>query len=418
MKTQVPDFILPSTVEFQRQVLADAISSPESLVEVLRFVHASMFDGDNRTVFQTLVEMYEKSETIDLVTLSSRIDIKTLTPLLGLTTSLSGSGAYIIDHCKALRMETARKMACLKAIEIMQAVSAKKDEGDLLKLFADGAEAVEGNVSKSETVTSVEAVNRYLESLECETQRIPTGLQTIDTATGGGFGSGQLILLAARPSVGKTALALAFARTAAGSGYPVAYFSLEMTNEELAERMLLSTGRMSKHDTLHRNWDAINNAATGIDGLPIHFNDSLSDVDSIIAEMSHLQRKGACKLAILDYLGLTDTIDPKALPVHDIATKSRRLKLAAKRFGIPILLLAQLNRNSVSESRSPQLHDLRDSGALEQDADLVLMIEKTEDENLNLWVRKHRGGRRDFAVKLRPENSYTTFVEVGLSTFH
>jgi replicative DNA helicase len=120
--------------------------------------------------------------------------------------------------------------------------------------------------------------------------------------------------------------------------------------------------------------------------------------------------EGKCELAIIDYLGRIDT-DSKENIYTRVSRITGKLKDIAKANNIPIVLLCQLNRDVVNENRSPRLSDLRDSGSIEQDADIVLMLENKDDDGLTMWVRKNRQGRKDFPINLRHNDSYTVFLE-------
>lgn len=256
----------------------------------------------------------------------------------------------------------------------------------------------------------------------------------LDDLTFGGFDGGQLVILAARPSVGKTAVALFMALQASKTGKRAHIFSIEMTRQQLAKRYLFAEGTISAYDLTRRtlDWDEFNRIMASYANSGIYINDRLNSIDGIVGEIIRQHTLGQLDIAYIDYLGLIrEVAQTTERKVGTIGIVTARLKEVAKSLGIPIVLLCQLNRNSVQNGvkRAPVLADLRDSGSIEQDADIVLMLEpKTEvvqgfgDEmprevdKLNMWVRKNREGKREVAVELETNQTHTTYEQIGLIT--
>jgi replicative DNA helicase len=256
------------------------------------------------------------------------------------------------------------------------------------------------------------------EKAEGKVLRTPTGFYTLDRMTYGGFNAGNLVILAARPSVGKTAVMLQMARTAAIVGKTVNIYSLEMTNTELAQRFLYATehitpGQMASADV---DWQSFEVASAQYASKPIYLSDSLFAEDEIIANITLNNQSGKCDIVFIDYLGLVMYANSKELLSNQIASFTKRLKKVAKACKIPIVLLCQLNRSSASEKRPPQLYDLRDSGSIEQDADIVLMLERATENldgrDVNMWVRKNRQGiAGDIKVEIEGNDTFTAFKD-------
>jgi len=233
---------------------------------------------------------------------------------------------------------------------------------------------------------------------------IPTGLADVDKLLGG-LKTGQLIIVAARPGQGKTALAITIARHVAGTSVPVMVFSLELTRREIVQRLVAGDSGLSGHDIAAKSLEeyqteAMRWAMESIASLPIRIDErclSVSQIGSLVR--MHVQREGV-RVVVIDYLSLIGPEDRKAPREQQVATMTRQLKTLAKDLGIAVILLAQLNRALEQRSdRKPQLSDLRESGAIEQDADVVGFIERPimSDENADqheawLYVRKHRNG--------------------------
>ena len=210
---------------------------------------------------------------------------------------------------------------------------------------------------------------------------ISTGLPYMDRITGGWRG-GQLVILAARPAMGKTAVALHFAQAAAGAGVPVCIFSLEMPATQLGGRMLVGasgvdarafrSGAVSTED-----WQRIEPGAARLSGLPVTIIDTPSiSMPAIRAQCRALQRQGRCSMVVIDYLQLTaPDSDKRNNREREVAEMSRAAKVLAKELDVPVILLSQLSREAEKDAK-PQLSHLRESGAIEQDADMVIFIDR------------------------------------------
>ena len=213
---------------------------------------------------------------------------------------------------------------------------------------------------------------------------IPTGLQRLDVLTGGWRG-GQLVVLAGRPGMGKSAAMLHFARTAAVAGVPVCVFSAEMPNTQLAGRMLVggsgvNSGSFRTGDIDADGWRELERAAADLSAMPVYLNDRANITPvAIRSQCKAMARRGRCGMVIIDYLQLLDTAsrNTNSTREREIAAASRSAKLLAKELDAPVLLLSQLSRKVEERSdKTPMLSDLRESGAIEQDADMVLFLDR------------------------------------------
>lgn len=227
---------------------------------------------------------------------------------------------------------------------------------------------------------------------------ITTGLSHLDRITGGWRG-GQLVVLAGRPSMGKTALSLLFVRAAAEQGVPVCYFSLEMTDTMLVGRMLVGASRVDagafRAGTVStEDWRQIESGAEMLRPLPLYlFDRSMMTMPQIRVQARSMQRKGRCGIVIIDYLQLIGTPTEERRygnREREVAEISRAAKLLAKELDIPVVLLAQLSRKIEERTdKTPLLSDLRESGAIEQDADMVIFI----DRPAVYGIKEFDGGR-------------------------
>lgn len=433
--TTISDYPLPDSVDIERLVIAELVSYPSEITSAEKIINVEMFSNEGcRKSWETLRRMLDNGISIDLITFKSNIDnsiFQEVIPYIAKT----GTMLSVHSHCNALRDAAMKRKAYFCGVEMIRSsVSAISDIGEIMNIPSKFVEDVNSDYKTEESTKRISEVINELggeieriqnDQLQGKRTRIPTGFNFLDALTYSGFAPGNLIILAARPSVGKTAIMLQMAQKAPNSGFSAMIFSLEMTNQELAQRMMFSTGEISPTQIVNGsvNWQSFERAAGGFAGLPMYLNDTARTVEDITSEIILNNRQGKCDIAFIDYLGLIHHRDNKQ-PLHQaIAEITKTLKDVAKRCRIPIVLLCQLNRASVSEKRPPMLFDLRDSGSIEQDADIVLMLERDiESSNgqgdhagLNMWVRKNRQGRAgDIAIKLSPNQTYTSFQEVGL----
>ena len=419
------DIPFPETAALERQVIADVIQSPDMMGDVLPLIHIDFFTNtERRGIWELLTDHYNKGLSFDMQTITAEIGKPFIDEILPLLPDAGGS-ISVIQHTNLLRTGAARRRAYCASLDFLQnAVNPKTTEEDILSSIEGFSRTVEGEapllseIKLAQGIKEVKEEAQRIESLkeQGKTIRISTGFNYLDDCLNKGFKPGQLIVLAARPSVGKTAVMLQMAKTAARSDNPVILFSLEMTCPELCERLLFSTGKVSPFKMANGEveWQAFLEAENELRPLPIFINDFSRSLDEIVSRLTRAVKQGRCKIAFIDYLGLIqDTLNPGYNKLYQIIAKiTGDLKAAAKRLGIPIVLLCQLNRDQAREKRAPELFDLRDSGSIEQDADVVIMLEpRYEEGRIFAWLRKNRNGKRDLAFVLVPNKTYSAFEE-------
>ncbi|AHI53438.1 replicative DNA helicase [Spiroplasma sabaudiense Ar-1343] len=261
---------------------------------------------------------------------------------------------------------------------------------------------------------------------------VTTGFDKLDKITNG-LQAGDFIILAARPSMGKTALALNLAYNAAQNHHGVAFFSLEMPKEQLVQRILGSTTKIesskirSGTGLTNESWKAITAAADKIKKMNIVIDDSPGiNILQIQAKLRKMKRDHNISICVIDYLQLISTIGNGDNRQNEIATISRQLKKIAREVGVPIVCLSQLSRSvEKREDRTPIMSDLRDSGAIEQDADVIMFLYREayyekksgydevldNTEETDLIISKHRNGATGI-VKLNFHKSYGKFTDI------
>lgn len=432
MDTSLNDYQITQTLGMELQVIADIVSQPDTLLEAQRILRDEMFsDSKCKDAWQALRQMAKDGMEIDLMSASSRIDRnvmnKGVIPMLkntgGITTALQHfallKDGYVrrTGEAGAIRLLLQSK-ACpsMTGAELMQNLSALMDS--LRREAETGRELQHISETINELGSKIEKTIR--DKAEGKVLRVPTGFSVLDYITYGGYNGGNLVILAARPSAGKTATMLQMARAAACAGKAVTLINLEMTNVELAQRFMFSTGlitptQVAKGDV---DWTNFEIAAGEFSSKRIYLSDSCFSEDEIVSIITMNVQAGKCDIAFIDYLGLIRFANTKAQPYVAIADCTKRLKQLAKSCNIPIVLLCQLNRASVSEKRPPMMHDLRDSGSIEQDADIILMLERAVTENedetrdVNMWVRKNRQGKAgEVKIELTGNETFTVFTE-------
>lgn len=385
---------LPESPELERAVLGALILEPDQLPDMTEIVEISAFsDPNNGKIFGAMLSMLERGAKIDLYTLSQRPELKggEMLRYLSELTNAVGSGVNLLDHARQLADIEARRRLCLFGYEL--AARAVSDPDGVSDWAMTEITAITDRVVRSDDITPLsDVVRATLDDLERRQQArqagecigIPTGLQRLDALTGGWRG-GQLIVLAGRPAMGKSAIMLHFARAAAASGVPVCMFSLEMPAGQLAGRMLVGSSGINSvsfrtGDVGTDDWRKLEQAGAKLSTMTVYLNDRANiNINTIRSQCKAMARRGKCGMVIIDYLQLLDTSTRNASTTREreIAAASRSAKLLAKELNIPVILLSQLSRKIEERAdKTPLLSDLRESGAIEQDADLVAFIDR------------------------------------------
>ena len=429
----------PQSLEAEESILSTILIDNDTLLDIIGILSPEDFyKPAHQKIFSSITELFSKSEPVDLVTLTNILREQNRLEEIGGAAYL----AALIDTVPLAvnaqyYAEIIHNKACLrKLIEKSNAIVKLcfEDRGNVEDVI-DFAESSIFEISESKTKPAFYSIDKLIESnIKTLEERegdkslvtgVPTGFTRFDNLTSG-LQKSDLIIIAARPSMGKTALALNIARNVAvNANIPVAIFSLEMSKEQLSMRMLCAEARINSSRLRGGffsgdDWNGLTNAASVLSEAPIYIDD-LSDISamSIRAKARRLKMNKDLGLIIIDYLQLMKgraSAERRDLEISEI---SRALKSLAKELDLPVVALSQLNRKLEERSdKRPLLSDLRESGALEQDADLVAFIYRDEvynkDENnpnkgkAELIVSKHRNGPVGW-VPLTFLNAYTRF---------
>ena len=432
---------LPHSVEAEQAVLGSMLIDPRCVPEVIDKLRVEDFYlRQNREIYETIYSMFNYSLTIDPVTVlenmkkSGYYDENQSRGYILQLMDTTPTAANVLEYVEIIRDKTLLRRVAETAGELTALVQEGTDSGqDVLEAAEQRIYAIrQGRAAKGLTPISSVLIEVYdrLSELAASGSAIPgmsTGLKDLDRAISG-LNKSDLVLLAARPGMGKTSMALNILLDAGKkSGKTVAFFSLEMSKEQLAMRLIsgecfvdnkkLVTGNLTEQD-----WESVAMAADSLNRANILIDDDSSvTVADINAKCRRVDNLG---LVVIDYLqlmqsagGKTRSGDNRQQIVSDI---SRSLKIMAKELNVPVLCLSQLSRANESRTdKRPMLSDLRESGAIEQDADIVLFLYRDgyynkDSENPNLAeciIAKNRHGETG-TVQLQWLPEFTTFSDM------
>lgn len=435
----ITQHILPAhSIEIEKALLHNMIVSGSSLVsEIAQIIKPELFYNDkNNLVYQIILKLYRTNQTVDLLTVIDEAEKhkhehldEYVTSLITEFPAMGMNDQSNTDYIRILREKYIKRKALETVLKMQSKIqNPEAEDSEVFKVIEDAYQKINEIVhGKTELPGFDDVIQKSYHKLQerianYKSGKLPginTGLSRLNDMTNG-FQAGDLIILAARPGMGKTALALHFTKTAARFGNPVLFFSLEMADYRLGDRIILGEtgidsnayrrGNMNEND-IHKFLDHTND----IQQLPIIIDERSSPtIDYIIATSRLAVRKQGVKIIMIDYLQLMD-MEEKRGQTRDqaIGLVTRKLKQLAKELEVPIILMSQLNRSLEGRaSKVPTLADLRESGNIEQDADIVLLLfrpkyyglEEYNDvssENM-LWIltAKYRDGEsKDIGVK-------------------
>lgn len=441
MDPQLTQSTIPQDQEAEQAVLGSVLEDNEALVEVASLLTPlSFFSVGHQHIFAAMLELDELGEPIDEITLGDQLKSQG---------QLETAGGYV--YLAELLLETPSSGNALAYAKIVQehallrelitttteiARKSRNPDQKIGELLAE-AESKIAEIATRSSDKSYAHIRDILpvtfETLEKnsahdkEVTGLPTGFIDLDKKTSG-LQPSDLIILAARPAMGKTAFVLNIARyiaTRSETAGAILVFSLEMAKEQLATRLLSAEAKVDSEKLRSGNlaaedWDKLAMATDVLSGRNIYINDTpaLSSYDvSTVAKQLHKEFDQGVSLVVVDYLQLMRGTRPNQPREQEIAEISRSLKALAKELHVPVIALSQLNRSLESRTnKRPQLSDLRESGAIEQDADLIAFIYRDEvyDENskekgiAEIIIGKHRNGSTG-TIKLVFTGKYTTF---------
>lgn len=422
IKSETAAKLPPQNIEAEAGLIGSLLIDKEAIIKIADMVGADDFYVDrNGLIFSAILDLYESRQPIDILTLSNKLeDAGELDKIGGsayLTDLVNGvpTAAHVVHYAGIVSHKATLRRLISAASKI---VNLGYDEMAPLDTLLDQAEQTLFDVSQKNLRQNFTAIGSVLaESFDRldelhkdkhKLRGVPTGYKALDNVLAG-LQKSDLIILAARPSMGKTSLALNIAQhVAVKEGIPVGFFSLEMSKEQLIDRLLASeagidswklrTGSLEDVD-----FPKLNNAMAVLSEAPFYIDDSpLTNVMEMRTKARRLQSEHDLGLIVVDYLqlmsGRKSSSDNR---VNEVSEISRGLKGLARELNVPVIALSQLSRSVESRSpQIPQLADLRESGSIEQDADVVMFIYRedyynpeTDRHNIaDVLIKKHRNG--------------------------
>ena len=411
----------PQALEAEQAVLGSMLTSKEAVSKAMQWVSAGQFYKDAHVrIFSCMVNLFEKGEPIDAISVVDRLKKKKDLESVGGAYYITGLAESVpttanVEHYAKIVLEkhTLRKLIQVSHEVSKEAFEDVQDVDDIL----DSAESAIFNISEKRLRGGFEHIDPILQNTFEELDKIatnpgivtgvPSGLMDLDAITSG-FHSGELIIVAGRPGMGKTALALTMGRnTAVMDKTGVGIFSLEMANHQLAMRLLCAEGRVDSHlvrtgKLPKSQWKNLSIAVGQLAEAPIYLDDTAAmSVLEVRAKARRLKAEHDVGLLIVDYIQLMTGPKGAESRQQEISQISRSLKALAKEIEVPVIGLSQLSRAVESRSdRRPQLSDLRESGAIEQDADVVIFLyrpwvysqEEDDRGKATIIVAKQRNG--------------------------
>jgi replicative DNA helicase len=430
----------PHSREAEESVLGALLLSPEAANDVMdKLVADDFYVPAHQAIFEAMVLLYNSNQPIDAVTVSEELrrrgeldkvgGIAYLTRLVDVVPTASNVEYYagiVEEHGLRRRLIKAGSVVTDLAFRTEEEVVAVIDRAEQQVLLVAEKRVGDGMLAVGPLFESAIEHIEQLEATGSEVTGIATGFRDLDRKLAG-LQKANLVVIAARPSMGKSALTLNIATNVAGSGKVVAIFSMEMAKEEVVQRILCSVGRVDSTKLRTgqlgaQNWDRVVAAANRMFKAPIFVDDtSVVTVTDIRAKCRRLKRTRGLDLVVVDYLQLMQGITRENRQ-QEIAEISRGLKNLARELEVPIIAVSQLNRSvEQREDRRPRLSDLRESGAVEQDADVVIFIyrheyyhpEDVEKKGMaEVIIAKHRAGATG-TVEMTFLPDFTRFADLG-----
>lgn len=435
--------IQPQAVELEEAVLGALLTESKAYLDIENILLPDDFYVDaNKIVYKAIIRLLANHKPSDMLTIQEELlkmgELETIGGpmyIAQLSTRVA-SAAHIVYHAQIISQKARARRLIRIATEVAEkAYDETQDVEETLEELEMSLTELSSHSSDCQSVSMGEALTEAMETA-AKTQElrekgiqtaIPTGLHTLDDILAGGWSAPDLIILGARPSMGKTQHSLSFAKAAALAGKEVLYISIEMGKTQLVNRYLLEDDRInSRHlksgQMSTEEWTALDEKAGQLWNMKLNIADhhNIRYINNIKSEARRLYRKGKLHMMIIDYLGLIRTNMKFQSRQIEIGYITGEVKNLAKELNIPIILLSQLNRPERGTVKEPELENLRESGDIEQDADIVLFIHKPDYYNPDVtdskgvpWkgrgklkLSKYREGARNQPIIFHHDNRY------------
>jgi len=411
----------PQNVEAEQSVLGSMMLSKDAMADVVEVIRGDDFYRPaHETIFETAVKLYNSGDPVDALTVGAELQKsgqitrvggpEYLHTLLASVPSAASAGYY----ARLVREQSILRRLTEAGTRI--ANMGYDADGTEVDDVVDGAQAeifaVTERRNSEDFLVIGDLLERTLEEVEIASNRdgtmlgAPTGFRELDDLTGG-FQGGQMIVIAARPAIGKSTLGLDIARaTSVGHGKASVIFSLEMSREEITKRMLSAESgvkltKLTKGPMGPSDWERLASTAARVAKAPLFIDDSPNmSLMEIRAKCRRLKQQHNLELVIIDYLQLMSSGRKVESRQQEVSEFSRALKLLAKEINVPVIAISQLNRGPEQRGdKKPMLSDMRESGSIEQDADIVILLHREDAYDYearpgeaDFIIAKHRGG--------------------------
>lgn len=407
---------IPHSVEAEQSVIGAVLIRPDVIDDIAALSPDHFYVAAHRAIFEVMARMATQARLIDAITLAEEIhdagldDVTGGLAYLGAIASNVPSAANVKRYAETVQAKAIERQLLAALEDIRAVVIAPGDTRDKLNKAQSLIMGIAESRQQKQPRKIGDALAEYVETLERrhrgEVRGISTGLSSLDLQLSGGLQDGNLLIVAGRPSMGKSAFTNTIALNVAKGGNPVAILSMEMTEVEQLDRVVATLGRVSIEDVTRAKLegdagDRIFSAVGQMRQLPIFIDDEAGlSVQQVMSKARQVKRKHGLRLLVVDALGLMEFDSNKA--VAELGQITKLLKGFAKEMSIPILLLCQLSRKVEDRTdKRPIMSDLRDSGAIEQDADVVMMLYRDEyyrpdspDKGIaEVLIRKNRQGK-------------------------
>lgn len=437
------DRVPPQDLEAEKSVLGSMLLSKDAILEVAEVISATdYYQPANEMIHNVVVELSGRGEPADAVTVAGELKRKGELQRVGGATYLHTliasvpTAANATYYARIVREHSIMRRLVSAGTRIVQ-LGYSEDGGEIDQIVDEAqAEvfAIAENRQRSDYVRFADMSEALLEELEeiasrdGELSGVPTGFADLDQLTQG-LHPGQMIIVAARPAMGKSTLALDFCRAAAiQNGITAAIFSLEMSQSEIAMRLLSAEtsvflSKMRSGQMTTKDWTAVSRKLSEISTAPLFIDDSPNmSMMEIRAKCRRLKQQHNLGLIVVDYLQLMSSGKRVESRQQEVSEFSRQLKLLAKELEVPVVAVAQLNRGPEARTdKKPMIADLRESGSLEQDADVIMLLHRpdyyNEDERVgeaDIIVAKHRNGETR-VISVAFQGQMSRFVNMARS---
>ena len=446
--TDTPGNVPPQAVELEEAVLGALMLEKDSIITVQEFITPEAFyTEEHRTIYRAIEELSTELKPIDLYTVTERLKVRKELQKVGGASYLAqltqkvGSAANVEFHAKIIAQKYVQRELIRSATEIQRRSYDESTDVTELIGYAESEifKVAEGHVKRS-VQSSKDLLAKALMQIEEASKNtsafngVPSGFMAIDRVTLG-WQLSDLIIVAARPSMGKTAFVLSMARNmAVDHERPVAFFSLEMSSVQLMMRLIIAETGIPGNDIKSgrltpEQWRHLESATKPLGAAPLYIDDTPAlSVFEFRSKARRLKIHNDIQIIIIDYLQLmTAGADMRGNREQEVSMISRQLKIIAKELNIPVIALSQLNRGveqRTGDAKKPMLSDLRESGAIEQDADMVLFIHRPERYGImedsmgnslkgiaDIIIAKHRNGAVG-EIQLRFRNELAQFCDL------